>query len=281
MSLSSASIKRARPLLGTFVEVRIESTDRGDELVMIESAFAEIEAVHRLMSWHQPDSDVSRLNREAARRPVRVDERTWEVLRLARQVSEDSNGAFDITVEPWLRRRGILPEDTGNEIAAGAPVGFRNVELLPDHRVRLARPVRVCLDGIAKGYAVDRAVERLRNSGAKAGAVNAGGDLRVFGPRAQALHLRDPRDPSRLLPLPPLRDEAAATSATYFARSALTRNPILDPRCGAPASAVSVTVIAERCAVADALTKVVALLLQPGACLDRFNARAWSFGRTR
>ncbi|HEX6828950.1 MAG TPA: FAD:protein FMN transferase [Burkholderiales bacterium] len=274
MTWSSARTRRIRPLLGTFVEIRLDPGGRGDGPGDIDAAFAEIEAVHRLMSWHEPGSDVSRLNREAAHHPVRVDARTWNVLCLAREMSEASRGLFDVTVEPWLRRFGILPGEVGDELFAATRGDYRDIELLSGRRVRFTRPLRLCLDGIAKGYAVDRAVECLRGRGARAGAVNAGGDLRVFGPRPQPLHLRDPRDACRLLPLPPLRNEAAATSAACFARSGTNCNPILDPRSKAPAPARSVTVIARRCAVADALTKVVALLPKPGGCLERFNARA-------
>lgn len=105
----SPPIERCRPLLGTFVRIRVHGLAAQAARIAINAAFAEVAAVHQLMSFHEPDSDVSCLNREAASRPVAVDERTFEVLACAQEVSRASSGAFDITVAPELVRSGALP----------------------------------------------------------------------------------------------------------------------------------------------------------------------------
>ena len=244
----------------------------------VAQAFRAVEQVHALMSYHDPASEVSRLNREAALRPLSVHAWTWQVLSAAREFAVASNGLFDITTAPTLTRLGYLPRHSDFPRASGH-ASWRDIELLPQQRVRFARPLRMDLGGIAKGFAVDKAIEALRAQGADAGRVNAGGDLRLFGLGAETVHVRHPQMPSQVLPLAELRDGAAATSAGYFAprqRADKTISPHIDPRSGkALASGASATVLAADCMSADALTKIV--LADCSAALpvlDRFQARA-------
>jgi thiamine biosynthesis lipoprotein len=278
MTSPCAEIRRCRPLLGTFVEIGAQAASAPRASAALEAGFAAIARVQRLMSFHEDASDVSRLNRDALRRPVAVDPWTWRVLSAARAFHEASHGVFDVTVAPHLQRWGYLP---GARDAAGASAPETDqsaVELLPGCRVRFRRPVRIDLGGIAKGFAVDVAIEALRHEGASAGAVNAGGDLRVFGPRASWIHVRDPRDPRRLLPLAQLADAALATSASYFARRwwrGRRVSPLVDPSRGRPCTgAQSVSVRAATCLVADALTKVVMVLGARSASILRAHAAA-------
>ena len=105
MSLSS-NIRRARPLLGTLVEIGVCS-DNADAAMA--AAFEEIEVVHRLMSFHDPNSDVSRINRAPAMQALTVDARTWAVLDFARQLHRLSAGAFDVTAGSTLVRLPTIP----------------------------------------------------------------------------------------------------------------------------------------------------------------------------
>ena len=141
------------------------------------------------------------------------------------------------------------------------------------------RGVRIDLGGIAKGFAVDRAVDTLRARGVRCGLVNAGGDLAAFGPQPQTVHVRDPRDPRRLMCAITLREEALATSGASF--DPLRSNEpagtaIIDPQAGAPVHAVrGATVRARTCMLADALTKTV--MVAPASApplLSSFRASA-------
>jgi FAD:protein FMN transferase len=142
--------------------------------------------------------------------------------------------------------------------------------------VRFRRPAAIDLGGIAKGFAVDRAVDAMRCEGAASGVVNAGGDLRVFGGEPSLLHVRHPREPGRLLPAGALRDAAFATSADTFARRrwrGRAVSPLLDPTSGRPCvRARSASVRAPTCLVADALTKVVMILGRRSAPILRAHA---------
>ena len=133
--------------------------------------------------------------------------------------------------------------------------------MLADDRIRFARPLWLDLGGIAKGYAVDRAIEYLVRHGIREAAVNAGGDLRLLGSHAEVVHLRLPQSPESLVPAIELTDGSLATSAGYFERRRRHGRwvgPHVDGRRRRPVGTrSSVSVVAKRCVVADALTKVV------------------------
>ena len=269
---------RARPLLGTLVEIGASGPDPRAVPAAIEAAFAAVARVHALMSYHDPDSDVSRINREAVNRPVTVAAQTWQVLAAATDMARASEGLFDVTIAPTLARFGLLPRHRDCPRAHGA-ARWPHVDLLPGHRVRLARPLRIDLSGIAKGYAVDRAIDALRQAGMTVGRVNAGGDLRAFGDTAQTLRVRRLDAPTATLPLVNLRNGACATSAAYFSARRHQGQPVcalIDPLTRAPCNMNrSVTVLAPNCMTADALTKVVhADPLRALPVLARFGARA-------
>src|SRR6185437_14298893 len=98
MTSRSSEVRRARPLLGTFVEIAVDGWCADSAHCAIDAAFAAIEEVQRRMSFHDPASTLSRLNREAAQRAVPVDAWTFAVLRAAARVHRVSGGAFDVTV---------------------------------------------------------------------------------------------------------------------------------------------------------------------------------------
>jgi thiamine biosynthesis lipoprotein len=182
------------------------------------------------------------------------------VLEAAQSFARASDGLFDISVAPKLVASGFLPRHADFPRASGRG-DWRHVELLAEQRVRLTRRLRVDLGGIAKGYAVDRAIAMLQARGLSAARVNAGGDLRVFGKDMQTVHIRRPGTPTELLPLFELADGAAATSSDYYSARRVSGRwvtPLIDPRTGVSCPrGRSVTVLAPDCMTADALTKVV------------------------
>ena len=259
----STEVRRARPLLGTLVEIRAAGAMPPARLhAAIDAAFAAVEQVHHRMSFHEAGSTVSALNREALLRPLPVDAQTWTVLAAAQRLSQLSEGAFDIAVGAPLRDWGYLPEPSApaSPSLPGFEGNWTDIELLEDDRVRFHRPLLIDLGGIAKGYAVDCAVEALRQAGVEAAMVNAGGDLRSFG-GPQQVQLRNPQAPAQAAHTLTLGDEALATSANYFSRRTAAAgevSPLLDPRRRRPwLGDASISVRAKDCISADALTKVV------------------------
>jgi thiamine biosynthesis lipoprotein len=259
-------VRRARPLLGTLVEITAAGESQAAVMRAIDAGFAAVTKVEALMSFHDRHSQLSRLNRLAHRTAVRVHPWTWDVLQCAQNLSRATHGLFDISIGHELVRMGYLPRLSSPR--PNIKGDFRDIELLPGHRVRFRRPLCIDLGGIAKGYAVDRAVAHLRACGAASGIVNAGGDLRVFGPVSRRVHLRDPANPGTLIPFADLSNGALGTSAAYFSRArwrGRTITPLIHGRRrNAIDTAFSISVSAPTCMLADALTKV-ALLKGPKA----------------
>lgn len=268
-------VRRCRPLLGTFVEIQAFGSDPTDLEGGVEAAFLTIAQVHRLMSFHDPESDVSRMNRDACYKRAHVHPWTWRVLKSAQEFSRNTDGIFDVTMAGQLVKWNYLPRH-GSHVARG---NWRDIILGPTGHVRFRRPLLIDFGGIAKGFAVDRAVDVLKRNRVMAGIVNAGGDLRVFGLASQIVHLRHPAQPRRAAGVVTLRERAIATSGIYFSRTkkrGCCVSPMLNGRTNrAACGLVSVTVGAASCMVADALTKAVFVLRERAApLLARYSADA-------
>lgn len=268
-------IRRAQPWLGTLVEV----TAPAAHARIIDTAFARVADVHRLMSFHAPDSDLSRLRRAEPGEIVSVDPRTIEVLREAKRLFALSGGVFDVSVAPQLVRWGYLPRPAGVDLRRYRGSSLHDLDICGTGAVRLRRPLLLDLGGIAKGYAVDCAIETLRGAGAACGLVNAGGDLRAFGAIDAPVALRAP-DWSGLLETRRIRDRALASSSNADRRRGRGARAPHVGRGRKPALCDQLAVVeAPSAMLADALTKIVladAALARTLAA--RQGARVWLLG---
>jgi len=242
----------------------------------IEAGFAAIAEIHRLMSFHEPSSDVSRINRAGAG-AVAVDPHTYAVLAGAQRMAEASNGIFDITVAPDLVAWGFLPRPDAPEPDPAAT--WRDIELLPSNEVRLNKPLWVDLGGIAKGYAVDRAFAAMDLPPEMQCSVNAGGDLRVQGPEPERILLRAPSEGGQV-PVVELENAALASSSgrdDLHDIGAAQVGPHVEGGTHRGVGTRSfVSVVAQDCMTADALTKIVlALGSDADSVLKAFNATAY------
>src|SRR4029434_1566169 len=187
-------------------------------------------------------------------------------MKAAKRFAEESHGTFDITVAPWLTKWNYLP---GRSYQFSPTATSRDIFLRRNYEVFFRRSMIGDLGGIAKGFAVDRAVDALKENGIECGIVNAGGDLRTFGLASQFIHLRHPAEPTRIAGAVRLRERAMATSGIYFERRKYQGqyvSPLLDGRSGQTArELISVSVAAAECMAADALTKVVFALREKAA----------------
>jgi thiamine biosynthesis lipoprotein len=269
-------MRRAQPWLGTLVEIALEA---GSAPELATAAFAEIALVHRRMSFHAPDSDVTRFNLARAGDVVEINAHTWTVLQLAARVYDASGGSFDIACAPRLVEWAYLPAPL-----MPAPAFVPRMpayELEAAGRVRKTADAWIDLGGIAKGYAVDLAIASLMKGGACSAFVNAGGDMRAIGPLDWPVSIRAPHNPALTGARLALSNEALATSAIYFSAkltsAGFTVSPLIDGRTGqALTESHSVSVCGPSCAIADALTKVIMASGDTDhPCLEQFGARAF------
>lgn len=236
---------------------------------VIDDAFDEVDRIDRLMSHYRAESAVSRLNREAARRPIAVDPELFAFIQTALGYTHDSGGAFDITVGPlmkvwgFFRGEGHLPS-AGDLAAARRHVGGHHVML--DTAARTIAfdetGVEIDLGGIAKGYAVDRVAALLRERRVAAALISAGGSS-VYGlgapPGREAwdVAIEDPVTPGKTARTIRLKDRAlsvAGSAGKSFEAEGVTYSHIMDPRSGRPVQGVlSVAVLATSATAGDAL----------------------------
>jgi FAD:protein FMN transferase len=242
-------VRRMRPALGTFVEAGC-SASAG--LPALDAAFASLALAQERWSFQDPGSELSRINgSDGAWVAVHGD--TVRLLRLARGLMLASGGYFDFTVGGAQVHRGSLPDHGG--LPALERGSALDVEL-DREAVRLRRPVRLVLDGIAKGFAVDVACRAMRQAGAAAGWINAGGDIRVFGDIELPIALRG--DDGGVHPCGTLRNGAFASSMVTARRDESFGADIIGPVGLAPQEGIW-SVTARSAWRADALTKVAAI----------------------
>lgn len=236
---------------------------------IVDAAFDEVDRIDQLMSHYKADSAVSRVNREAGRRPVAVEPELFDFIVDAMRYNRDSDGAFDITVGPlmkawgFFRGEGRVPRNEELE-AARRRVGGAHVILNPLERtIGFDDPgVELDLGGIAKGYAVDRVVRLLRQRQIAAALISAGGST-IYGIAAPPgrdaweVMIQDPIDPRKAGITVQLKDRAlsvAGSSEKWFEDGGVRYSHIMDPRTGTPAQGVlSVAVLASSGTAGDAL----------------------------
>jgi thiamine biosynthesis lipoprotein len=272
----AAKIVHTGKAMGTVIQITFWT---GDEVAAARAARAvmeEFERLDRMMTTWTPDSEVSRINAAAGVSAVAVSTETFAVIDRALEISRKSQGVFDITVGAfqglWKFDQdmdGTLP--TPAEVKRRvAMIGWRDVLLDRKKRtVKLRRKgMAITLGGIAKGYAVDRAVALLREQKLSDFILQAGGDMFVSGAKSDrpwTVGIRDPRGSrDQTFAVAPVRDHAFSTSGDYergFVKDGVRYHHILDPRTGQPARLTrSVTILAKDAFTADAWSKVLFIL---------------------
>jgi thiamine biosynthesis lipoprotein len=260
---------RCKPLLGTYVEISADSD------YAISQAFAAIELVQDLMSFHNPNSELSIINAHAHTKPIQVHKWTFQVLSIAKKLCVNTNGVFDCAVGRKLVETGLLPNHSDRLHQPSGSV--MDLMLTEPNTVSSKTLLTLDLGGIAKGFAVDKAVEVLQQCGVAVGYVNAGGDLRIFGNISQEIQVRNPANPLELITLGSLENGAIASSGLYYCdQSKPNQGHIVNPQTMEQIEFTeSYSVIAPECIYADALTKVIAINRNhTHPCFERYSAQA-------
>lgn len=287
--LRPSIVKKSCVSLGTIVEITVADKDKPRKTIdnAIEKAFREIKRTEDTFSRFKSHSEISRINSFAQQEPTRVTPETIELIEKSIEFSQLTDGAFDITVRPLIEAWGI--EDRNRKYVPEAiqlkraleKVGYQNIRIIKEKQsVFLTRPgMSLDLGGIAKGYAVDKAIQSLREEGIKNALVNAGGDIYALGERSMRqkwqIALQHPRKRNASLTVIELKDAACATSGDYqrYIKVADSRfSHIVNPKTGQPCSDLpaSVTVLSKDCLTADALATAI-FVLGPEKGIDLIN----------
>lgn len=274
--------------MGTLCAIQVYHADAGAAERAMARALDEMQRVDRLLSNYDPTSELSVMNREAAKAPFHASDELFRFVEQCQHYFRETEGAFDPTVGALVRAWGFFgprPVRPPKEViaAAKASSGFSNVRLNPSRRTVFYAAPGLEFDpgGIGKGYAVDRAVDVLRQAGITSAMVSAGGST-IFalghppGRDAWRVAVADPDDVERPLRYVRLRDAAVSTSGVSrrSVREAARRySHIFDPRSGEPVERMcQVTVVTTRATDSDAFTKA-AFVLDRDAVLGVFSRR--------
>jgi len=280
------TVHRGQPLLGTFVFITACGGSREQLNRAISEAFDEIQRIDAIMSLHRADSELARVNTSAYEHAQTVSTELLTVLRNALEIAKATDGAFDPTIAPLVQMWGFLwkeyrlPDE--RELREVLPlIDYRHVQLDTEARtVKFSRRgVTLDLNAIAKGYAVDCAIEKLREQGITRAMVRAGGDLRVIGAPPDADHwtvqLEDPQKRGKRRHIA-LRDAAISSSGNYenyFEVGGQRYSHILNPRTGMPVQGIAAcTVVAPTCMESDAWATAL-FICGPERSMAQFSTR--------
>jgi thiamine biosynthesis lipoprotein len=270
-------------IMGTRITVEVWADDAAKGNQAIDAVLDEMRHIDETMSTYKPTSEVSQVNARAADGPMHISKELFDLLTAARQYSEITDGAFDITYASvgylYDFRKHVRPDDA--QIAQALPaINYRHVILDPANQtVKFSQKgVRIDLGGIAKGYSVDCGIDVLKGLGYTRAYVGAGGDSRIIGDRFGKPWMVGIRDPMKgegnVIARIPLVDAAISTSGDYerfFEEKGVRYHHIIDPHTGHSASKVrSATVIGPYATRTDGLSKT-AFVLGPEKALEIYN----------
>lgn len=263
-------IRRSRLMMGTVVEIVAEGLEESKLKAAVDAAFAEVARLDKLLSRYEQSSDVTLLSQSDSGGEVALE--TSEVIALGLDVAQRSDGAFDLTLGRLKALWGFdqeHPDVPGPEAVTAALAGIGPKALsLHARQVKKRSPqLQIDLGGIAKGYAVDRAIAILKEHGVASAAINAGGDMYLLGQwqkRAWRIGIQHPRQKDAVIETVQIHDRAVVTSGDYerfFEKNGVRYHHIFDPENGLPArDCQSVTIISDSVALGDALATAVFVL---------------------
>ncbi len=254
-------------LMDTEVEVILPQGSEED----FAAAFDEMRRIEKLMNVHDPESEISRVNRLAGKEAVQIDKKIFEILEVSVEYSVLTSGAFDVSIRPlsvlWGEKGKLKEIPKVKEIEERLSlVNYKNIVLDKRNQTVEFKREGMALDlgGIAKGYALDCAVRVLKEREIKEALINVGGDIRVMGERNWRVGLQHPRKEGEVLIIIKLKDQAIATSGDYqryFVKENKRYHHIINPKTGHPAQrCMSVTIFAPRATQADILATGIFIL---------------------
>ncbi len=282
LTTNGAWHKQYWDIMGTRVGVELWHKDTLLAKKAIASVKKEMQRIDQTMSPFIESSEVSKINRNAAKRPIKISSELFALIQQAQNISRQSNGVFDITFASvgylYDYRKHQHPDD--KQIKKKLKyINYRNIKLTPETSeiFFLQKGVRIDLGGIAKGYAVDRSINILKEYGIQHALVSAGGDSRLLGDKngkPWITGIRHPRDKKKYVAILPLENTAISTSGDYerfFIEDDVRYHHIIQPKTGRSANKnQSVTILGPSATRTDALSTTL-FIMETKAALKLIN----------
>jgi thiamine biosynthesis lipoprotein len=264
---SESITKRTQIIMGTVVEIQIRGEDEGRAVAVMNKAFAEIKRIDTLFSTYIKESPIFKIN-NSDDSLISMPKEIYELLKLCDELWKTTDGSLDVSLEALISLWGFdhsspsVP-DSHHLDDALKQSGWSNINLLPDNRLLSKNNVKLNFGAIAKGYAVNKAMDVLLMEGISDALINAGGEIKVTGGQ-WIIGIQHPREESFLAAKIKLENMAVATSGDYeqfFMEDGRRYHHILNPQTGFPADELqSVTVTASNVTIADGLATAVFVL---------------------
>lgn len=261
--------KADRAIMGTAIHVELWHTDKTFAEKNIKRVFKEMRRIDKLMSPFKKDSELSLINKNAAKHPVKISQELFDLIQKSINISRLSNGAFDITFASIGRfydyRKKLKPDRKKISINL-KNINYKNIKLDSKNKTIFftQEGTKIDLGGIAKGHAVDRSIKILQQYGITQAMISAGGDTRIIGDkggRPWYVGIRHPRDKNKSAVVLPLSQTAISTSGDYeryFIKDNVRHHHIIKPDTGDSARELrSVSILASDSTTADGLSTTV------------------------
>lgn len=270
--LKAAWVDHKFPVMGTEVQIRFYLEDNNKAFQAKQAVIDEMHRINQSMSPYIETSELSKVNRNSAIKPVKVSKELFKLLKKSKEISNLTNGAFDITFRSvgYLYDYREKRKPTQNELKEKLQAVNYQSLILNENKMTVSfnhQDVKIDLGGIAKGHAVDNSIRILKSYGVKEASVTAGGDTFVLGDnngKMWNVGIRHPRAESKLVSILPLADTAVSTSGDYerfFIENGERIHHILNPKTGQSVNEVqSVTILTDNSTYADALSTSVFVL---------------------
>lgn len=264
--------RRSIKLMGSRFDITVVATDSTTANSYIDDAISEITRIEKLISSWDAESQTSLINKNAGIAPVKVDQELFELIERTLQISEITDGAFDISfasVDKIWRFDGSMTQKPTEEeiINSVAKIGYQNIVMDKKSLTVFLKlsGMKIGFGAIGKGYAADKVRTMLKKNGVAAGIINASGDLTAWGHQPDGsdwmIGITNPLNKNKVFSLFPVVDAAVATSGNYekFVEfDGVKYSHIIDPRTGYPATGlVSVTIFANSAELCDALATAI------------------------
>jgi thiamine biosynthesis lipoprotein len=269
------TVKRSLKLMGSSFELTVVAQNEDIGYINLEEAIAEVRRIENLISSWDPESETSEINRNAGVKPVKVSLELFKLIERSIQISEITNGAFDITIAAmervWKFDGSMSVFPTPEQISSAvSKVGYKKISLNSTENTVFLKEegMKIGFGAIGKGYAADKVKELLVSKQVPAGMINASGDITTWGTKATGekwlIGVDHPRSNGKIFTWLPLIESSVSITGNlvrYVTFNGKKYTHYIDPKSGYPTTGISkVTVLAKRAELCDALATAIYIL---------------------